>query len=74
MRETLEERLDAATEARKVAEQDKLEKEESARTALAEQEAEMEKVVQASKVLQQEAEENSKVATISSDHGPTQVK
>lgn len=61
MRETLEERLDAATEARKVAEQDKLEKEESARTALAEQEAEMEKVVQESKVLQQEAEENSKV-------------
>lgn len=74
MRETLEERLDAATEARKVAEQDKLEKEESARTALAEQEAEMEKVVQASKVLQQEAEENSKVATISNDHGPTQVE
>ncbi|BFG43197.1 hypothetical protein CerSpe_294710 [Prunus speciosa] len=69
MRETLEERLDAATEARKVAEQEKLEKEESARTALAEQEAEMEKVVQASKVLQQEAEENSKLREFLMDRG-----
>lgn len=73
MRETLEERLDAAAEARRLAEQDKLEKEECARKALAEQEAEMEKVVQESKILQQEADENSKVTTVFSDHGHTKL-
>ncbi|XP_009347708.2 uncharacterized protein LOC103939346 [Pyrus x bretschneideri] len=69
MRETLEERLDAAAEARRLAEQDKLEKEECARKALAEQEAEMEKVVQESKILQQEADENSKLREFLMDRG-----
>lgn len=63
MRHTLEARVAAAEEVRKAAEQEKLEKEDSARNALAEQEAIMAKVVQESKLLQQEAEENSKVAT-----------
>ncbi|KAM1343982.1 hypothetical protein PS2_008028 [Malus domestica] len=69
MRGTLEERLDAAAEARRLAEQDKLEKEECARKALAEQEAEMEKVVQESKILQQQAEENSKLREFLMDRG-----
>ncbi|KAM1150693.1 hypothetical protein ACFX2I_031140 [Malus domestica] len=69
MRETLEERLDAAAEARRLAEQDKLEKEECAWKALAEQEAEMEKVVQESKILQQEAGENSKLREFLMDRG-----
>lgn len=62
MRQTLEVRLAAAEELRKAAEQEKLEKEESAGNALAEQGIIMEKVVLESKLLQQEAEENSKVA------------
>lgn len=61
MREALESRLAAAEEVMKAAENEKLEKEELARSAQAEQEAIMEKVVQESKVLQEEAEENSKV-------------
>ncbi|TQD92814.1 hypothetical protein C1H46_021589 [Malus baccata] len=69
MRGTLEERLDAAAEARRLAEQDKLEKEECARKALAEQEAEMEKVVQESKILQQQADENSKLREFLMDRG-----
>lgn len=63
---TLEARLAAAEEVRKAAELEKLEKEESAKNALAEQEAIMKKVVQESKLLQQEAEENAKVATLNS--------
>ncbi|XP_068338382.1 uncharacterized protein [Pyrus communis] len=66
---TLEERLDAAAEARRLAEQDKLEKEECAWKALAEQEAEVEKVVQESKILQQQAEENSKLREFLMDRG-----
>nr|XP_048337248.1 paramyosin isoform X1 [Ziziphus jujuba var. spinosa] len=58
---TLEARLAAAEEVRKAAELEKLEKEESAKNALAEQEAIMKKVVQESKLLQQEAEENAKL-------------
>lgn len=65
MSQTLEVRLAAAEELRKATEQEKLEKEESARKALAEQEAIMEKVVRESRRLQQEAEENSKVAIVS---------
>lgn len=65
MRQILEARLSAAEELRKAAEHEKLEKELSARKALAEQEAMMEKVVQESVRLQQEAEENSKVASVS---------
>ncbi|KAJ6973079.1 hypothetical protein NC653_033424 [Populus alba x Populus x berolinensis] len=63
MRQTLESRLAAAEELRKTAEIEKLEKEETARNARAEQEIIMEKVVQESKILQKEAEENAKVAT-----------
>ncbi|CAL5425282.1 unnamed protein product [Camellia sinensis] len=69
MRQTLEERLDAAEKVRKAAEQEKMEKEDSARNALAEQELIMEKVVQESKVLKQEAEENSKLQEFLMDRG-----
>ncbi|KAK1558521.1 hypothetical protein Q3G72_003316 [Acer saccharum] len=69
MRVTLEARLATAEEARKAAEQEKLEKEESARSFLAEQEAIMEKVVQESKFLQQEADENSKLREFLMDRG-----
>ncbi|XP_058008688.1 uncharacterized protein LOC110658749 isoform X2 [Hevea brasiliensis] len=69
MQQTLEARLDAAEELRRTAEEQKLEKEESARNALAEQEAIMEKVVQESKFLQQEAEENSKLREFLMDRG-----
>lgn len=62
MRQTLESRLTAAEELRKAAEQEKMEKEMTARSALAEQEIIMEKVVQESKILQKQAEENAKVA------------
>ena len=65
MRRTLEERFDATEKEIKAAEQEKMEKEESARNALTEQELIMEKVVQESKMLKQEAEENSKVVTLS---------
>jgi len=65
MRQSLESRLAAAEMLRKAAELEKLEKEESARMALLEQEVMMEKVVQESRRLQQEAEENSKVASVS---------
>lgn len=58
-------RLAAAEELRKAAEQLKLEKEESARKALVEQERLVEKVVHESQRLQQEAEENSKVTSVS---------
>ncbi|KAL5561640.1 hypothetical protein UlMin_031387 [Ulmus minor] len=61
MRQTVEARLAAAEEERKAAEQEKLEKEESAQKLLSEQEAIMEKVVQESRLLEQEAEENSKL-------------
>lgn len=64
MRQILESRLTAAEILRKAAEHEKLEKEESARKALLEQEAMMEKVVQESVRLQQEAEENSKVSSV----------
>lgn len=61
MRGTLEARLAASEEERKAAEKEMLEKQETARVALAEQELVMEKVVQESKLLQQEAEENAKL-------------
>ncbi|KAF3436327.1 hypothetical protein FNV43_RR23419 [Rhamnella rubrinervis] len=69
MHQTLEARFAAAEEVRKAAEQEKLEKEDSARKALAEQEAIMEKVVQESKLLQQEAEENTKLQEFLLDRG-----
>lgn len=69
MRHALEARLAAAEEDIKAAEQVKFEKEESARKALAEQEAIMEKVVQESMMLKQEAEENSKLQEFLMDRG-----
>lgn len=69
MRETLEIRLAAALEMKKAAEQEKKAKEDSALKALAEQEAIMEKVVQESKLLQQEAEQNSKLREFLMDRG-----
>ncbi|XP_057964037.1 uncharacterized protein LOC131155125 [Malania oleifera] len=69
MQQTLEARLSAAEEGRKAAEQEKLHKENSARHALAEQELIMEKVVKESKILQQEAEENSKLREFLMDRG-----
>lgn len=64
MRGVLETRLAAALVIKNIAEQIKQEKEGSARKALAEQEVIMDKVVQESKLLQQEAEENSKVTLL----------
>ena len=69
MRQTLEERFDATEKEIKAAEQEKMEKEESARNALAEQELIMEKVVQESEMLKQEAEENSKLREFLMDRG-----
>ncbi|XP_007050667.2 PREDICTED: golgin candidate 5 [Theobroma cacao] len=69
MRQTLEARQAAAEEVMKTAEQEKLEKEESALNALAEQEAFMVKVVEESKILRQEAEENSKLREFLMDRG-----
>ncbi|XP_010430491.1 PREDICTED: uncharacterized protein LOC104714727 isoform X2 [Camelina sativa] len=69
MRGELETRLATALEIKNAAEQEKQEKEGSARKAFAEQEAIMEKVVQESKLLQQEAEENSKLREFLMEHG-----
>ncbi|CAJ1969219.1 unnamed protein product [Sphenostylis stenocarpa] len=69
MREILEARLAAAEEMRKAAENEKLEKEESARKALVEQEKLVEKVLHESRRLQQEAEENSKLREFLMDRG-----
>ncbi|GMI76078.1 hypothetical protein HRI_001277000 [Hibiscus trionum] len=69
MRRTLEARQYAAQELMRAAEQEKLEKEESARNALAEQEAIMVGVVEESKILRQQAEENSKLREFLMDRG-----
>ncbi|KAF8053290.1 hypothetical protein N665_1436s0006 [Sinapis alba] len=69
MRGVLEMRLAAALEIKNAAEQEIQEKEGSARKALAEQEAIMDKVVQESKLLQKEAEENSKLREFLMDRG-----
>ncbi|XP_020870315.1 uncharacterized protein LOC9325515 isoform X3 [Arabidopsis lyrata subsp. lyrata] len=69
MRGSLEIRLATALEMKKTAEQEKKNKEDSALQALVEQEANMEKVVQESKLLQQEAEENSKLREFLMDRG-----
>ncbi|KAL0730553.1 hypothetical protein Bca4012_026646 [Brassica carinata] len=69
MRGVLETRLAAALEIKNAAEQEIQEKEGYARKALAEQEATMEKVVQESKLLQKEAEENSKLREFLMDRG-----
>ncbi|KAK8541486.1 hypothetical protein V6N13_137905 [Hibiscus sabdariffa] len=66
---TLEARQSAAQDLMRAAEQEKLKKEESARNALAEQEAIMVRVVEESKILRQEAEENSKLREFLMDRG-----
>ncbi|XP_039043721.1 uncharacterized protein LOC120182980 isoform X1 [Hibiscus syriacus] len=69
MHQTLEARQSVAQELMRAAEQEKLGKEESARNILAEQEAIMMKVVEESKILSQEAEENSKLREFLMDRG-----
>ncbi|KAL1216533.1 hypothetical protein V5N11_030174 [Cardamine amara subsp. amara] len=69
MRETLEIRLTAALEMKTTAELEKKEKEDSALKVLTELEFIMEKVVQESKLLEQEAEENSKLREFLMDRG-----
>ncbi|KAL5068237.1 hypothetical protein RYX36_019124 [Vicia faba] len=69
MRQILESRLAAAEMLKKAAELEKEEKEGSARMALLEQEAMMDKVVQESRRLQLEAEENSKLREFLMDRG-----
>ncbi|KAF5204557.1 ELKS/Rab6-interacting/CAST family protein [Thalictrum thalictroides] len=69
MRQSLEARIAVAEEVRKAAEQEKHEKEESARKALVEQEQIMEKVVQENNRLKSEAEENSKLREFLMDRG-----
>ena len=61
MRHSLEMRLAAAEKERKMAEEEKLVKEDVALKALKNQEAIMEKVVREANILKQEAEENAKV-------------
>ncbi|XP_015088166.1 rab11 family-interacting protein 3 isoform X3 [Solanum pennellii] len=69
MRQTLEVRMAAAAKEIKAAEQERLEKKEVARKALADQEIIMEKVVQEANVLKQEAEENAKLRDFLVDRG-----
>ncbi|RZC53223.1 hypothetical protein C5167_012077 [Papaver somniferum] len=69
MNRTLEARLVAAEEMRIAADKEKQERENSARELLAEQELIMEKVVQESKKLQQQADENSKLRDFLMDRG-----
>ncbi|KAL2540604.1 hypothetical protein Adt_01582 [Abeliophyllum distichum] len=69
MRQTLEVRLAIAENERESAEQEKLEKEKSALKALADQELIMEKLVQESNTLKQEAEENAKLREFLVDRG-----
>ncbi|KAI3848035.1 hypothetical protein MKX03_028972 [Papaver bracteatum] len=69
MNRTLEARLVAAEEMRIAADKEKEERENSARELLAEQELIMEKVVQESKKLQQQADENSKLRDFLMDRG-----
>lgn len=61
MQQTLEVRLSEAENAIKSAELEKIEKENAAMEALTEQELVMEKVLQESKILNQQAEDNVKV-------------
>lgn len=61
MRQALEVRLAEAENEIKSAEQEKIEKEKAAMKALADQELIMDKVVQESKFLKQQAEDNAKV-------------
>ncbi|KAL2556813.1 uncharacterized protein Fot_01552 [Forsythia ovata] len=69
MRQTLEVRIAVAENERESAEQEKLEKEKSALKVLADQELIMEKLVQESNILKQEAEENAKLREFLVDRG-----
>ncbi|KAJ6800276.1 uncharacterized protein M6B38_203240 [Iris pallida] len=69
IRQILEERLAASQDEIAAAEQEKLEKEELSQKALKEQELVMEMVVEKSKQLQQEAEENAKLRNFLMDRG-----
>lgn len=69
MRKNLEARLVIAEEERRKAEQEILVKEASARSALVAQELIMEKVVEESKLLQHEAEENAKLRNFLMEKG-----
>ncbi|KAL3644853.1 hypothetical protein CASFOL_010033 [Castilleja foliolosa] len=69
MRQTLEVQLAAAEKEIQSAELEKLEKENSARKLLAHQELIMEKVVQESKILKQQSEDNAKLQEFLMDHG-----
>ncbi|KAI3869017.1 hypothetical protein MKW98_021830 [Papaver atlanticum] len=69
MNRILEARLVAAEEMRIAADKEKEERENSARELLAEQELIMEKVVQESKKLQQQVDENSKLRDFLMDRG-----
>ena len=61
MRKSLEERLAVVEEQKKATEKGMLDKQEIGQAALVEQELIMDKVVQESRLLQQEADENAKV-------------
>lgn len=61
MRQSLEVRLEEAEREIKAAEQERIDKEEYAHKSLAYENSIMEKVVQESKILEQEAEKNSEV-------------
>ncbi|CDP03603.1 unnamed protein product [Coffea canephora] len=69
MRHSLEMRLAAAEKERKMAEEEKLVKEDVALKALKNQEAIMEKVVREANILKQEAEENAKLREFLVDRG-----
>ncbi|KAI4340226.1 hypothetical protein MLD38_025085 [Melastoma candidum] len=69
MSKTMECRIAEANELRIAAEEEKQKKEAAARAALNEQETMMEKVVQESKILQEAAEENSKLRDFLMDRG-----
>ncbi|XP_068659425.1 intracellular protein transport protein uso1-like isoform X2 [Aristolochia californica] len=69
IRENLNTRLAEAEALKATAEQEKLQKEESARKALIEQELLMDIVVQESKKIQEEAEENAKLRDFLVDRG-----
>ncbi|KAJ8543181.1 hypothetical protein K7X08_005704 [Anisodus acutangulus] len=69
MLQTLEVRMATAEKEMKAAEQERLDKEEVALKALADQEIIMEKVVQEANILKQEAEENAKLRDFLVDRG-----
>lgn len=69
MRQSLEVRLEEAEREIKVAEQERIEKEEYAHKSLAYENSIMEKVVQESKILEQEAEKNSDLREFLMDRG-----